>query len=87
VGLFCPILPGCGGGILVREKDGKFYSVGGTKGYRWLETEQVELMGKQNDIDKNYYEELVTDAIETISQYGDFEAFVDIEEEKTNDKA
>lgn len=87
VGLFCPILPGCGGGILVREKDGKFYSVGGTKGYRWLETEQVELLGKQNDIDKNYYEELVTDAIETISRYGDFEAFVDIEEENTNDKA
>ena len=28
VGNFCPILPGKGGGLLVREKDGKYYTFG-----------------------------------------------------------
>jgi hypothetical protein len=36
VGQFCPIKPGCGGGLLMREKDGKYYAATGSKGYRWL---------------------------------------------------
>lgn len=40
VGEFCPIKPGCGGGLLVREQNGKFYAATGTTGYRWLESEQ-----------------------------------------------
>jgi len=80
VGNFCPILPGKGGGLLVREQNGKYYSAVGTKGYRWLESEMVR-NNKENDIDKLYYNELVNDAIETISKYGDFEMFVsDIKE-------
>jgi len=75
VGNFCPILPGKGGGILVREKDGKYYSATGSKGYRWLESEMVRGTNEEF-IDKDYYNNLVNEAIDTISQYGDFEMFV-----------
>ena len=74
VGAFCPIKPGCGGGLLVREKDGKYYSATGSKGYRWLESEMVQ--NNQDIIDVSYYKELVDTAVETISEYGDFEMFV-----------
>lgn len=76
VGQFCPIKPGFGGGILLREKDGKYYAASGTKGYRWLESETVRQLHNEATIDKSYYQKLVDDAVETISQYGDFEAFV-----------
>ena len=75
VGNFCPILPGHGGGLLVREKDGKYYSATGSKGYRWLESEMVRGTNEEY-IDRSYYNKLVDDAIDTISQYGDFEMFV-----------
>ena len=51
VGNFCPIKAGCGGGVLYREKDGKYYAATGSKGYRWLESEMVRELGKQADID------------------------------------
>ena len=76
-GLFCPVKPGCGGGILLREKDGKYYAVTGTKGYRWMESEVIETLHKEDEIDKSYYNNMVSDAVETISKYGDFEWFVD----------
>ena len=76
VGAFCPIKPGCGGGILLREKDGKYHAVTGSKGFRWLESEMVKVMGRQDDIDRSYYVDLCNDAIETISKFGDFERFV-----------
>ena len=75
VGSFCPILPGHGAGLLMREKDGKYYTATGTKGYRWLESEMVRGVNEEY-IDKSYYNALVDAAIETISQYGDFEMFV-----------
>ena len=81
VGNFCPIKSGCGGGELMREgkdKDGniKYDAVTGTKGYRWLESEMVRELGKENDIDRSYYDKLVNDAIETIGEYGDVEMFL-----------
>ena len=39
--------------------------------------EAVKLLGKENDIDRSYYDKLVNDAIDAISQYGDFEWFTD----------
>lgn len=75
VGNFCPILPGHGGGLLVREKDGKYYSATGAKGYRWLESEMVRGTNEEY-IDKSYYNKLVDEAVATIEQYGDFEMFV-----------
>ena len=82
VGLFCPIKKGCGGGLLLREKVNKktneksYDAVVGTKGYRWLESESVKTLGKENDIDKSYYQKLVDEAIEAISEYGDYEMFI-----------
>ena len=75
-GLFTPMKEGTGGGILYREKDGKYYAVTGTKGYRWLESEVVKSSGRDGDIDVSYYEKLAEEAKATISEYGDFEAFV-----------
>ena len=74
-GSFCPMKPGCGGGLLLREKDGKYYAVTGTKGYRWMEAEVVKELHKEDDIDQSYYIALVDAAVETISKYGDFEIF------------
>ena len=76
VGNFCPIKPGCNGGLLMREKEGKYYAATGSKGYRWLESEMVRTLNKENDIDRSYYDKLVDDAVKSISEYGDFEWFV-----------
>ena len=80
VGNFCPIKSGCGGGELLRigkDKDGndKYGAATGTKGYRWLEAELVYSFNKRNDIDYSYFNKLVDDAVESISQYGDFDWF------------
>ena len=75
VGNFCPIVPGKGGGELVRDQNEKYYNVVGTSGYRWLESELVRGVNEEY-IDRSYYHSLVDKAVETISQYGDFEWFV-----------
>lgn len=76
VGQFCPMKPGANGGILYRRNEGKNYAASGTTGYRWLESEMVRELGKEEDIDKSYYEKLVNDAIMSISLYGDYYWFV-----------
>ena len=82
VGLFCPVKPGCGGGILVRESDdkktgGKKYSAAtGSKGYRWMEAEMVKALHKEDCIDKSYYQKMCDTAVHDISEFGDFEWFV-----------
>ena len=82
VGQFCPIKPGCGGGLLMRETENKktgekgYAAATGSKGYRWLESEMVRELGKEESIDLSYYDNMVTEAVKTISQYGDFEWFV-----------
>ena len=82
VGQFCPIKPGYNGGLLLREvidkKTGaKSYAAAtGAKGYRWLESEMVKHLEKEDGIDRSYYDAMVDEAIHDISQYGDFEWFV-----------
>lgn len=76
VGRFCPIKPGYGGGLLMREKDGKYYSATGAKGYRWLEAEIVSSLGRTDDIDEGHFKEMADAAIDTIKKYGDYEWFV-----------
>lgn len=85
VGQFCPIKPGCGGGLLLREvtpPEDAVYSgydwafATGAKDYRWLESETVKNLGKEDDIDLSYYESLVDDAVAAIAQYGDANAFI-----------
>lgn len=84
VGLFCPVKAGVGGGRLLREqlkKDGTIGmdAVTGTKGYRWLEAEYLKEFGEaavKESIDYSYHDNLVTTAINTISNWGDYEWFV-----------
>lgn len=82
VGQFCPIKPGCGGGVLLRETENKktkekgYAAATGSKGYRWLESEMVRELGKQDDIDRGYYNGLVDEAVKSLSTYGDFERFI-----------
>lgn len=77
VGSFCPMKPGTNGGILLRFKDGKYYSVTGTKGYRWMEASVVKALGLEKEIDMTYFQSLVDDAKNHISTFGDFEKFVE----------
>lgn len=76
VGQFCPIKPGCGGGILYRVQNDKYNAATGTTGYRWLESSMVKSLGKEGDIDISYYKNLADKAVDSISSYGDFEWFV-----------
>ena len=76
VGSFCPIKPGFGGGLLMREKDGKYYAATGTKGFRWLEAETIGNLDLDQAIDISYYDALVQSAIKSISEYGDYDWFV-----------
>lgn len=75
-GKFTPIKEGCGGGILYRD-DGKggYASAESSKGFRWLESDTVLSLHKEDDIDRSYYTKLVDKAVEKISKYGDLEAF------------
>ena len=62
--------------MLLREAGGKYSAATGSSGYRWMESEMVRSLGRENDIDRSFYNHLVDDAVKTISQYGDFERFV-----------
>lgn len=75
-GLFTPILPGRGGGTLYRVADDKMYAVTGTKGFKWLESETVQLLEKEDDVDVSYYDNLCNEAIKAIEEYVPFGKFV-----------
>ena len=76
-GLFCPVIPGAGGGILCREHNGKYNAATGSKGYRWMEAEMVQNLGKEDMIDQRYYRAMADEAIASISEYGDYDWFVE----------
>lgn len=76
-GSFCPVLKGTGGGILVREKDGKFSAATGTKGFRWRESETLNGSNRMDMIDMGYFESLANNAKEDVEKFGNFERFID----------
>lgn len=82
VGSFCPIKPGCGGAVLLRESgvndagEKTYAAVGGSKGYRWLESEMVHELQMEKDIDRSYFDKMADDAADAIAKYGDYERFV-----------
>lgn len=76
VGRFSPILPGRGGGELMAKRGDTYSSPSGTKGYRWMETEMVQSMNREADVDESYYKTKAQEAIDIISKYGDFDKFV-----------
>ena len=88
VGLFTPMKPGCGAGVLLRQgvdKNGaiKYDSAVGAKGYLWMESEMVKTLKLEKHIDWSYYEKQVQQAKEDISKlavdskYGDLDWFID----------
>lgn len=82
VGSFCPIKPGYGGAVLLRESgvndagEKTYAAVGGTKGYRWLESEMVHELQMEKDIDRSYFDKMADDAADAIAKYGNYEWFV-----------
>lgn len=82
VGSFCPIKPGCGGAVLLRESgvndagEKTYAAVGGSKGYRWLESEMVHELQMEKDINRSYFDKMADDAADAIAKYGDYELFV-----------
>lgn len=80
-GRFVPVTPESGGGTLYRvtEVDGeqKRYAVAGTKGYFWLESEVAKQNKSDVEIDQSYFEDLLTQAYNTIKKFGDPEKFLD----------
>lgn len=82
VGSFCPIKPGCGGAVLLRESgvndagEKTYAAVGGSKGYHWLESEMVHELQMEKDIDRSYFDKMADDAADAIAKYGDYEWFV-----------
>lgn len=81
VGQFCPMKPGAGGGLLVREVQTlgsdvkKYASATGASGYRWMESEMVRKLHKEDNIDKTYYMNLVDEARAAINHYADVDWF------------
>lgn len=75
-GRFVPVLPGHGGGTLLREKDGKFYAASASKGYSWLEADVAKERGALEFVDASYFTKMVDEAKESIAKFGDVEAFL-----------
>jgi hypothetical protein len=75
VGQFCP-MKSHGGRLVCARGEDKYNSVTDSKDWLWLESEVVKELGYQDDIDLGYFEQKAQEAIETISQFGDFEEFV-----------
>jgi hypothetical protein len=72
-GRFVPVLQG--GGTLYRVKEGKYYAVTGTKGYRWMDAETAQHV-PDLQIDMSYFVKLADAAVKTIEQFGSFKEFV-----------
>ena len=79
VGQFCPIKPNSGGAILVTKQGEKYNSANGAKGYRWLEAELVR-DNCEDCIDYSYFKNMVDEAVDLISEHGDYEWFVSEDE-------
>ena len=76
-GSFCPVEPGCGGGLMMRVgDDGRVGAISGTKGYRWLEAETVKERGLEDRLDSGYFRGLVDAAYAHIAEYGDADEFI-----------
>ncbi len=75
-GLFVPVESGVGGGIMLRVEGDKIGAVAGTKGYRWLESEDIKKRGLEGSIDKGYFRVLVDSAVDHIAQFGDADEFI-----------
>jgi len=81
VGMFCPVKPNVGGGLLMRESSDKsgsivYHAATGSTGYRWKESDMIEVLDIHDEIDMSYFTKQVDEARDAISKYCDFEQFV-----------
>jgi hypothetical protein len=77
VGRFCPIKKGEGGGTLLRINEEKEYAVTGTKGVEWWPSEMVSELGREDKIDRTYFDKKVDEAVAKIGEFGDITGFLD----------
>jgi hypothetical protein len=75
IGRFVPVTPESGGGVLYRVDGDKKSAVAGTKGYVWLDAE-VAKNKDDVEIDMSYFDNLATQAVKAINNFGDFEQFL-----------
>jgi hypothetical protein len=70
------------GGELVRIVDGKSYAVGGTKGYKWAESDLIRNI-KGEEVDRMMFLELgdVVDGVGTVADFVDMEYYNNMAEE------
>jgi hypothetical protein len=65
------------GGVLYRVNESRNYALAGTKGWLWLEAEDVRSRKDAGKIlDTSYSDKLVYDAKQTIEKFGSYEEFV-----------
>lgn len=76
-GSFFPVRNGVGGGWLLSLRNGKYSSMNGAKGYRWLEAETAKILGLQDEYSREYFDKLIDDAITSINNFGSFDRFID----------
>lgn len=78
VGSFFPVEDGEGGGWLLALRNGKYSSVNGAKGYRWMEAQMAKHLNKQDCWSRSYFNNLVDGAIAAVNSFGSFDRFVDL---------
>ena len=81
VGLFAPMSVDNGGRYLMRKaitQDGlyKYDAVTGTKGYFWMDAEDIIKEHKENDVDMTYWYNMTNEVIKHINKIGTFDWFV-----------
>lgn len=76
-GRFVPVTQESGGGLLLRVKDDKPYAVSGTKGYFWIEAEN---MTDDIEVDMAYFHALEDKAKDAIEKHGSFDEFTNTNE-------
>ena len=76
VGSFVPVTPEGHGGRLLRKKDDDYHNATGAKGYLWRTSETVKELGLEKMIEHKYYRNLIDEALDNLSKFGDAERFV-----------
>ena len=72
-GVFYPVKPGYGGGLLWRVQDGELYSVANTKGRLWKEAH----LTRPHELDESYYQETVEKAMQAIVNVGSYRDLIE----------
>lgn len=79
VGSFCPVTEK--GGILLAKRTNKdgtitYSAVADTKGYKWLEADDVDKESYNKIVDMSYYNKAIDSAKKHIEEFGDYETFI-----------